>query len=255
MSETKRVYERKCKTCLYFNPRVCLAKENEIEKTDENGTVRLYMPRTPELKTCQWHKFVRRNSVKPPEDKTAIPENKDSEKQVHSTCGLCRQIFRHRAMQFKRFMPMCPSCRTKVQDAVIDGTADALFPKKNKKYAKSIHYETAETRKAITTDDGEGIVARNAMYDKAQSWLKCSKCGAEYSVLSRFAIGLPLCDECKKEIKAEPEKEKPAETHGIRAMDLLAVFHSAKVSSSMEALIKLCAEYRIEIVLRPAAKP
>lgn len=41
---------------------------------------------------------------------------------------------------------------------------------------------------------------------------------------------------------------------GIRAIDLLEVFHAAKTSSAIETIIDLCKNNDIEIVIRPARK-
>lgn len=71
--------------------------------------------------------------------------------------------------------------------------------------------------------------------------------GSEGGIIAKN--NTPIADKIVESI--EPKKQ---ETAGIRAIDLLEVFHSAKTSNAFETLCDLCKEKGIEIVIRPVVR-
>lgn len=63
----------------------------------------------------------------------------------------------------------------------------------------------------------------------------------------------PKADKIIAEVNANLSEMKTP-VQGIRAIDLLEVFHAAKTSSAIETIIDLCKKNDIEIIIRPARK-
>jgi len=284
MTASQNKFKGTCKGCQFGkHEQFCLNIKNATDCGD--GTFQLSTKF--QSKTCENHKFIRNanpavilperfETGKVPAGWGLIPTTVKKKGPAKTSANIMSDILN---LPGKDLIEKCTDDHCKYYRATgcLDNCARGEYGNPDCHYV----FETEEERKLHNPDKKEEVKAgtpagkrkytRKSKPEGAESQeRKCGICGKEFGEHDL------MCTHChpnardlykkamieSNQMMAEMRKiyleyvalEKDKNPVGIKAIDLLEVFHSAKNSNAFETLADLCKEKGIEIIIRPVTK-